>query len=55
MVPKINPAGLDVDEVADMNTSATDLDAYDIIIDNDDDHDDVDGDIMRATVRKRAS
>ena len=49
MVPKINPAGLDVDEVADMNTSATDLDAYD-------DHDDVDGDgdIMRAIVRKRA-
>ena len=37
MVPKINPAGLDVDEVADMNTSATDLDAYD-------DHDDVCGD-----------
>ena len=48
MVPKINPAGLDVDEVADMNTSATDLDAYD-------DHDDVCGDIVRAIVRKRAS
>ena len=29
MMPRRRPAGLDVDEVADMNTSATDLDAFD--------------------------